>query len=137
MTPSAAALRTALTGALVALVLVITSCATSSEADGKVVVAGPREAVTLIESNEYVILDLRSAEAFEAGHVTGARSLPFKAGDFADQLVDLDPGASYLLYAGDAEVSEQAADVMVSLDFERVVDAGAFGLLALAGAPLE
>lgn len=137
MTPAAAVVRTALTGVLLALVLVITSCATSSEAEGKVVVAEPREAVALIESTEHVVLDLRSSDAFEAGHVTGARSLPFEAGDFAGELVDLDRDVSYLLYAHDAQVSDQAADVMVSLGFERVVDAGVFGLLALAGAPLE
>jgi rhodanese-related sulfurtransferase len=118
-------------------VLVITSCATSSEADGKVVVADAREAVSLVESSDYVVLDLRSASAYEAGHLVGAKNLPYQSGGFEDALVDLDQGTRYLLYAGDPEVADRAADVMVSLDFEHVVDAGAFGLLALAGAPLE
>ena len=137
MTLSAAAMRTALTGALLGLVLVMTSCATSSEADGKVAVAGPREAVSLIATGEYLVYDLRSSEAYAAGHVKGARSLPFGAGDFADELTRLDGDAKYLLYAHDPEVAGRAADVMASLDFESVVDAGSFGLLALAGAPLE
>lgn len=137
MTLSAAAMRTALTGALLALVLVATSCATSSEADGKVTVAGPREAVSLIATGDYLVFDLRSPEAYAAGHVKGARSLPFHAGDFADELNRLDVNAKYLLYARDPEVADRASDVMASLDFEHVVDAGSFGLLALAGAPLE
>ena len=137
MTLSAAAMRTALTGALLALVLVATSCATSSEADGKVAVAGPREAVSLIATGDYLVFDLRSREAYAAGHVKGARSLPFSAGDFADELSRLDVNAKYLLYARDPEVADRASDVMASLDFEHVVDAGSFGLLALAGAPLE
>jgi rhodanese-related sulfurtransferase len=137
MTLSAAAMRTALTGALLALVLVVTSCATSSEADGKVAVAGPREAVSLIATGDYLVFDLRSPEAYAAGHVTGARNLPFNAGDFADELSRLDMNAKYLLYARDPEVADRAADVMASLDFEHVVDGGSFGLLALAGAPLE
>lgn len=137
MTFSAAAVRTALAGALLALFLVVTSCATSSEAEGKVVAAGPREAVSLIATDDYVVFDLRSAEAYAAGHVKGARSLPFNAGDFADELSRLDMTAKYLLYARDPEVTDRASDVMVSLDFEHVVDAGSFGLLALAGAPLE
>ena len=137
MTLSAAAMRTALTGALLALVLVVTSCATSSEADGKVAVAGAREAVSLIATGDYLVFDLRSPDAYAAGHVTGARSLPFNAGDFADELSRLDVNAKYLLYARDPEVADRAADVMASLDFEHVVDGGSFGLLALAGAPLE
>ena len=137
MTISAAAARTALTGVLLALVLVITSCATSSEADGKVVLSGAREAVALIDSQDYVVVDLRPADAYAAGHVVGARSLPFSAGEFTEQLGELDTDANYLLYAHDPEISNRAADVMVSLDFVHVVDAGAFGLLALAGAPVE
>ena len=137
MTFSAVAVRTVLTGALLALVLVATSCATSSEAEGKVVVAGAREAVTLIATGEYVVLDLRSAEAYAAGHVKSARSLPFNTGEFADELGELDRDARYVVYARDPEVADRAADVMVSLDFAHVVDAGSFGLLALAVAPVE
>lgn len=136
MTLSAATMRTALTGGLLSLVLVMTSCATSSEADGKVAVAGPREAVSLIATGDYLVFDLRSPEAYAAGHVKGARNLPFNAGDFADELSRLDVDAKYLLYARDAEVADRASDVMASFDFEHVVDAGSFGLLALAGAPV-
>jgi rhodanese-related sulfurtransferase len=137
MNLSAAAMRTALTGVVVALVMGMSSCATSSEADGKVLVAGAREAVSLIESGEYVVLDLRPERAFEAGHVEGARNLPYDERDFAAELGRLDGDVRYLLYARDPEVADRAADLMVSLDFSLVVDAGSFGLLALAGAPLE
>jgi len=44
---------------------------------------------------------------------------------------------TYLVYARTAELSAPAADKMVRLGIERVVDAGGFGLLAIAGAELE
>lgn len=131
-----ATLRATTAGALLGVVLAVASCATS-EANGKVTVVRPREAVSLIESGRYVVLDLRSAEAFAAGHVVGARSAPFLDGGFKRQLPGLDPNKRYLLYAKDPEVVRRAADVMVALDFRLVVDAGRFGLLALAGAPIE
>jgi rhodanese-related sulfurtransferase len=136
MTFSAAAMRAALTGAFLALVFVITSCS-SSEADSKVRVVKAREAVTLIASDDYVVIDLRPSGAFEAGHVSGARSLPYLEGDFQEHLAKLDPEARYLLYSRRADVVDRAADVLVSLGFDHVVNAGSFGLLALAGAEVE
>jgi phage shock protein E len=136
MAPRTFTLRAALSAAMLVMVLAMTSCA-SSEADGKVTTVGPGEAVTLIESGEYVVVDLRSAESFAAGHVTGARNIPFLGGAFKEELPDLDPRQRYLLYGQDPSAANRASDVMVALDFEYVVDAGRFGLLALAGAPVE
>ena len=131
-----AAVRTGVSGALLALLVVFTSCA-SSEANGEVQVVGPREAVTLVDSHAYVVLDLRSREAFRAAHVAGARSQPYVRGKFAESLVGLDRTRKYLLYAQDPDIAGHAADVMVSLGFTRVVDAGSFGMLALGGAEVR
>lgn len=128
--------RGACAGALLGLVVSASSCA-SSQADGKVSVVGPRQAVRLIESGSYVVLDLRSTRAFEAGHVEGARSAPYLDGGFEKELLDLDPEQRYLLYSRGEDVADRAADTMVALGFEHVVDAGSFGLLALAGAEVE
>jgi rhodanese-related sulfurtransferase len=137
VTISAVTVRTALLGALLALVLVATSCATSSEADGKVAVVDPREAVTLVESGEYVVLDLRSTVAFEAGHVVGSVNVPFSDGEFGEELDGLDPEGQYLIYSRRPADATKAADHMVALGFDHVVDGGAFGLLAIAGAEVE
>ena len=137
MNPSAAVLRATVTGALIALILAITSCATSSEADGKVVNAEPREAVSHILSSGYTVLDLRPREAYEAGHVAGASNVPYETGAFSDSLSDLDREARFLLYSDDPAITRRAADAMVAMEFEHVVNAGVFGLLALAGAPVE
>lgn len=129
------AVRAALVGSLLAVAIVVSSCG-SSQADGEVVVVPPREAVELIASRQYVVLDLRSAEAFEAGHVRGAVNLPAQAAEFDERLRSLDREGKYLLYSRDGESAERVADLMAAEGFEVVVDAGAFGLLAIAGAPL-
>lgn len=136
MAPKTTTRRAALSAALLVVLLGVTSCA-SSEAESTVRVVGGRGAVSLIDSGDYVVLDLRPDKAFVAGHVKGARSVPFLDGDFKRELPDLDPGLRYLLYAQDSGVARRASDVMVALDFEHVVDAGPFGLLALAGATIE
>jgi rhodanese-related sulfurtransferase len=135
MTSISVALRAALVGPLLVMALVMTSCG-SSEADGEVDVVRPREAVELIASGDYTVLDLRSAEAFEAGHVRGALSLPFHAPDFLTRLRELDRDDRYLVYSRSGESADEVADRMAGEGFEGIVDAGAFGLLAIAGAPL-
>lgn len=129
------ALRAATTALLLGPVLVVTSCG-SSEADGEVRVVPPRDAVALIETGEYVVLDLRRRPAFEAGHVRGAVSLPARAATFERRLEALDPDGKYLLYSRDGEAAQEVAERLVADGFEDVVDGGAFGLLAIAGAPL-
>lgn len=135
MTPIPMALRAALAGPLLVMALVMTSCG-SSEADGEVDVVPPREAVELIGSADYTVLDVRSAEAFRTGHVRGAVSLPFQAPQFGERLRRLDRDAKYLVYSRSGDRAAQVAERMVADGFEDVVDAGAFGLLAIAGAPL-
>ncbi len=121
--------------ATVPLILGITSCDTS-EADGTVVPVSAREAVRMIESGKYTVLDLRSPDAYAAGHVAGAVNIDASAPDFEDRVDELDEGAVYLVYARNEELSAPAADAMVRSGMEKVVDAGGFGLLALAGAEL-
>jgi rhodanese-related sulfurtransferase len=135
MTSISVALRAAMAGPLLVGALVMTSCG-SSEADGEVSVVPPREAVELIGSGDYTVLDLRSSAAFEAGHVRGALHLPFHAPGFITRLRELDRNDSYLVYSRSGESADEVADRMAAEGFEGIVDAGAFGLLAIAGAPL-
>ena len=124
--------------ALSALVVVlgIASCGTS-EAHGKVVRVKPQAAVALIQAGDHTVVDLRSPTAYEAGHVAGAVNIDASAPDFAERVRGLDGSMPYLVYAGGKKESAPAADTMVRAGIDRVVDAGAFGLLALAGAELD
>jgi rhodanese-related sulfurtransferase len=79
---------------------------------------------------------VRSARAFEAGHVEGAQNLSFASGGFKDRIADLDQDQRYLVYSRDGELARRAAQAMVTAGVETVYDGGAFGILAFAGAPL-
>jgi len=95
------------------------------------------QAVNLLDGERYAVIDLRSPQAFEAGHVVGAVNIDASGAGFADRVRALDAGKPYLVYARSKEQSGPAADEMVRLGIERVVDAGGFGLLAIAGAAVE
>jgi rhodanese-related sulfurtransferase len=114
----------------------ISSCGTS-QADGTAMHASPREAVRIIGAGTHTVVDLRRPEQFAAGHVAGAVNLDPAAPDFATQVERLDEDARYLVYAQTAAQSEAAAGRLVLLGLGHVVDAGAYALLAIAGAQLE
>lgn len=129
-------LRAALGAALLGCLFVFGSC-NSTDATGRLVGARPVQAVSLIQSGDYVILDLRGRRAYEAGHVTGAVDVPVREGRVPPALARLDHGRKYLIYARDARTSAAVGDEMVAQGFDYVVDGGSFGMLALAGAPVE
>jgi rhodanese-related sulfurtransferase len=129
-------LRAVLTLWAVLVIIGLSSCS-SSEAGGTVVRMRAAQAVTVIEDGRYTVIDLRGPAAFAAGHVVGAVNIDASAPDFEDRVRELDAGETYLVYARNVEQSGPAADDMVRLGIDRVVDAGGFGLLAIAGAEIE
>lgn len=71
---------------------------------------------------DLVILDVRTADEFAAGHLEGAIMLDFYRDDFADQLALLDPDVPYLLYCRSGNRSGQTAALMRELGFVDVAD---------------
>lgn len=136
MTSISATVRACLTGIVLVPVLVVSSCG-SSQADGQVSVLPPREAAAFVQEGSHTAVDLRSPQAFLAGHVQGALNLPVGAPDFEAQLLELPRDGRYLLYSRAGEDASRVAETMADEGFETVVDGGAFGLLAIAGAPLD
>lgn len=84
-----------------------------------------------------VVLDVRTAEEFAAGHVEGAVMADFYSDDFAQQLAALDPDVPYLVYCRSGNRSGQTLSIMEELGFASAVDIGG-GVVAWeqAGLPL-
>lgn len=80
------------------------------------------EAVPL--SEDTVVLDVRTAEEYAAGHLDGARLLDFTGGQFVAVLPKLDPHAEYLLYCRSGNRSGQATKLMEDAGFTNVTNLG-------------
>ncbi len=86
---------------------------------------------------DLVILDVRTPEEFDAGHLDGAIMLDFYEPDFADRLAELDPDVPYLLYCRSGNRSGQTAEILRDLGFSDVADVdGGVVAWADAGLPL-
>lgn len=96
----------------------------SATETGGVRVVSPSDAAATIDDaqDDLVILDVRTPEEFDEGHIDGATMLDFYRSDFADQLAALDREVPYVLYCRSGNRSSQARAMMSDLGFTTVDD---------------
>jgi phage shock protein E len=96
-----------------------------------ITVVSPEEAAATIADppEDLVILDVRTQEEYDEGHVEGAVLLDFYRDDFAEELATFDPEVPYVLYCRSGSRSQQARQMMADLGFASVqdVDGGIVG----------
>lgn len=100
-------------------------------------VVTPDEAAATIADppSDLVILDVRTQEEFDEGHIEGAVMLDFYRPDFVEQLATLDPEVPYVIYCRSGNRSGQTRTEMVELGFTTVEDING-GIVAWQGAGL-
>ncbi|MFC1969815.1 rhodanese-like domain-containing protein [Chloroflexota bacterium] len=90
--------------------------------EGAITYLTPEQASALIQENsnnpDFVIIDVRTASAFAAGHIEGAVNIPYST--FRDKANELDKSKTYLTYCPDG--CGAAARVMQELNFQRIYD---------------
>ena len=85
-----------------------------------------------------VVLDVRTAREFGAGHIPGATNLDYNGPDFAKTVSVLDRSRPYLVHCAAGGRSARASRVMWQLGFTNIVDlAPGFRAWEKAGKPVE
>ncbi len=77
--------------------------------------------LTLVERG-YQVIDVRTPEEFEAGHIEGALNINVKAAEFVDEIQKLSKTDTLLVYCRSGRRSAYAAQVMVSFGFRKIYD---------------
>lgn len=103
---------TLLTSAL-AVLLCVTGCSSQSGASNVAV------------SEDAVVIDVRTADEYAAGHLDGAQLLDLNAGEFERAIPSLDPEVEYFVYCRSGNRSGQAVELLKQAGFENVTDLGA------------
>ena len=75
-----------------------------------------------IAERDVVLLDVRTPEEYDAGHLEGATNLPIADADFAAEVDDLDPDTTYAVYCRTGERSQRAMEIMRTAGIEAVYD---------------
>lgn len=69
-----------------------------------------------------VILDVRTAQEYRAGHLEGSINLDIRSPSFTEELDALDRSRAYLVYCRTGVRSGRAAALMRSLGFSELYD---------------
>jgi rhodanese-related sulfurtransferase len=97
------------------LVVILTACGISSEGYRNV---NSDEAKTLIDNKKVVVLDVRTHEEFQAGHIPNALLIPLQ--ELENKLNDLDQEESYLIVCRSGNRSAQASEILTSNRFSSI-----------------
>jgi rhodanese-related sulfurtransferase len=83
-------------------------------------------------NHDAVLLDVRTPEEFEEGHLPGALNIDIRGYDFHEQIETLDPTKAYFVYCRSGGRSSAACKFMNSKGFQEVHNL-AGGILAWDG----
>lgn len=100
----------------IAMLLGLAACSSTPGSGGN--------ASTIEVGDETILIDVRTAEEYAAGHLDGALLLDFNGGELAAALPDLDPGAEYLVYCRSGNRSGQAIALMEQTGFTNLTNLG-------------
>jgi phage shock protein E len=96
------------------------------------------EFAKMAEDKRNVILDVRTPEEFQAGHLPGAVNLDVKAPDFREKAAALDKSKAYLVHCASGARSVRACEALSHLDFPKLYNLpGGFKAWVKAGKPVE
>jgi rhodanese-related sulfurtransferase len=109
----------ALAVAAIASVGLLAGCSTSNEATKKV---DPVEFSEVIAEPGVIILDVRTPEEFNAGHIENAININVADSNFSSEVSKLDKNATVAVYCRSANRSAVATKEMAELGFSDMYD---------------
>lgn len=109
----------ALAVAAIASVGLLAGCSSSNEATKKV---DPVEFSEVIAQPGVIILDVRTPEEFNAGHIANAININVADSNFSSEVSKLDKNATIAVYCRSANRSAVATNEMAELGFTDMYD---------------
>lgn len=98
----------------------------------------PEEFERLTQQPKHVILDVRTAKEFSAGHIKGAINIDVNAPDFQEKVGELDKDSTYLVHRAAGGRSVTACEALNSRRFQSLFNLeGGFKAWTKAGKPVE
>ena len=101
--------------------LSINSCTTNaSSGSGPVQHVDASEAAKLLAEGNVAVLDVRTPEEFQSGHLPGAINVDYRGRDFPERVAQLDKSKAWLVYCRSGNRSSGAVGVMKKLGFTKI-----------------
>lgn len=81
-----------------------------------------KETFKALMQKDYPLIDVRTPQEYDEGHIDRASNIDFNAPDFNDQITKLDKDQPFLIYCAAGGRSAKAALLMESLGFKKVYE---------------
>lgn len=76
----------------------------------------------MLGNGDVTIIDVRTPEEFENGHITGALNIDINSPDFEDRIKKLDPEKQYVVYCQSGGRSGRACSSIRQFGFHRAMN---------------
>ncbi len=86
---------------------------------------------------EGMLVDVRTTQEFNDGHLTGSENYDYLDGTFAKSIQNWDKDKTYYLYCKSGNRSGKAAQLMKEAGFKNIYNIGGYEDLKSAGLPVE
>ncbi|HEY1119584.1 MAG TPA: rhodanese-like domain-containing protein [Acidimicrobiales bacterium] len=83
------------------------------------------------------LIDVRTPEEFDAGHLRGAENIDLSAPDFTERIGALDKAGTYVIYCASGNRAGTAIEIMRDQGFGDLTNGGGFEDLAASGLPTD
>ncbi len=105
------------------LLFSVTACtAQNSSSSGKSIVLNQEEFKTQISGKKVQLIDVRSPEEFNGGHISNSKNINYNSAEFKEEVSKLDKSKPVYVYCQAGGRSAAAAKVLVQLGFSKVYD---------------
>ena len=112
---------------LLLAVMLLTACGQDKENDREAVYVNitAQEAKQIMDSAaDYIILDVRTRDEYETGHIPGARCFPLDDIECNAEVYIPDKDMMYLIYCRSGRRSKLAAEILVELGYTNIKEFG-------------
>ncbi|GGM89599.1 hypothetical protein GCM10010967_23020 [Dyadobacter beijingensis] len=120
---------------LILLLFATTLTVRAQQPAPKNIVKADDQALAKIKAGKAYLVDVRTPEEFDGGHLQYATNINFNSPDFKAQIAKLDKHKPVYLYCRSGNRSGKAADTLKTLGFHSYYNIGGFEQLKADGFP--
>ncbi|BBM82912.1 rhodanese [Candidatus Uabimicrobium amorphum] len=103
------------------IVVFLLSCSSTPERDKNVFEnVSAKQAQTIMEDSSVVVLDVRTANEYNDGHIKDALNIDIKSENFMDEMQKLDKDTTYVMHCRSGGRSAMALEKVKDFGFKKI-----------------
>jgi len=105
---------------VITLLFLVSSCVQNPDAEVQVV--SPEEMKSLLQMDDVQLVDVRTSEEYNSGHIEKSQNIDVRSPDFDGQIAKLDKEKPVLVYCRSGKRSAKCVEKLKSAGFVKIYD---------------